>query len=263
MHSLPHSGLQRFLDRLLSRTSLSYQEQQAVLGLHCRPETVGPRQDLVAPGETISHACLVAKGIAGRFDQMRNGQRQITAFHIAGDMCDLHSVVAPTAAWGISTLSGATVLFIPHKQLTDLAQAYPAIAFAFWRDVTVDGSILAKWVGNLGRQDARARIAHIICELGVRMESAGLALRTSFSLDITQEQLADAAGLTAVHVNRTLQGLRCEGLIETRGRAIEIGDWEALAEAAEFDPAYLLPRQAIRGGPALATTIGEQQTVAH
>lgn len=247
MQHPPHSGLQRFLDRLLLRSPLTAEEQKAILALEVRPASIPPRHDIVSPGETVDHACLVAKGVTARFDQMRDGERQIAAFHFAGDMCDLHSVVAPTAAWGIAALTAATVLLVPHSALREVAQTYPAIAFAFWRDVTVDGSILAKWVGNLGRQDARERISHILCEYGVRLEMAALGTRTCFNFDITQEQLADAAGLTAVHVNRTLQALRSEGLITTRGHAVEVPDWERLATVADFDPAYLLPPAALDG----------------
>jgi CRP-like cAMP-binding protein len=235
-----HAALQKFLARLLTRSTLSREEQDAILSLHCRAAQVQPRVDIVSPGQTVDYACLIAKGLAARFDQMRNGQRQITAFHIPGDMCDLHSVVAPTAAWGIAALTATTVAYIPHGSLRELANDYPAIALAFWRDSTADASVLAKWVGNLGRQDARARLAHVICELGMRIEQAGLGTRTSFALNATQEQLADALGLTAVHVNRTLQRLRAEGYVATRGQTIEILDWQRLVDVAEFDPAYLL-----------------------
>ena len=236
-----HPALQMFLRRLLRRSSLEPEEQQAILNVSYKVNQVRPRTDIVSPGETITQACLVGKGLAARFDQMRDGKRQIVAFHLPGDMCDLHSVVAPTAGWGIAALTASTVLHIPHADLRRLAVDFPAIGLAFWRDGTVDGSILAKWVGNLGRQDARARLAHVLCEIATRMHCAGLAdSRTCFTFDATQEQLADAVGLTAVHVNRTMQALRRDGLIETRGHTIDVKDWEGLAATAEFDPAYLL-----------------------
>lgn len=235
-----HSALEKFLARLLRRSTLGAEEQQAILSLSHRTVQVQPRADIVSPGETVGHACLVAKGLVARFDQMRDGKRQIAAFHIPGDMCDLHSVVAPTAAWGMAALTAGTVLFIPHTELRKLATTYPHIAMAFWRDGTVDSSVLAKWVGNLGRQDARARLAHLLCEMGTRFELAGLGSRSCFVLDATQEQLADALGLTAVHVNRTMQGLRRDGLVTTRSHTVEVSDWSRLVQAADFDPVYLL-----------------------
>jgi CRP-like cAMP-binding protein len=234
-------ALEKFLARLLRRSALTDEEQRAILELPCRVVNVRPRTDIVSPGETVDHACLVGKGMVARFDQMRDGRRQIVAFHIPGDMCDLHSVVAPTAAWGMAALTQSTVLHVPHKEIRRLAVSHPTVALAFWRDGTVDSSILAKWIGNLGRQDARARVAHMLCELGMRLEVAGLAIeRTCFTLDLTQEQLADAVGLTPVHVNRTMQALRRMDLIGTSGRTVNVKSWDGLAEEAEFNPDYLL-----------------------
>ena len=233
-------ALEKFVQRLLTRSTLSEEEHRAILGLHCRVLPVRARIDLVSPGQHVDYACLVGGGLAARFDQMRNGQRQLTAFYIQGDMCDLHSVVAPTAAWGITALTEATILQVPHAALCRVIDEFPNVALAFWRDGTADASIIAKWVGNLGRQDARARLAHLLCEFGMRMEQAGLGTRNSFELRITQEQMADALGLTPVHVNRTLQRLRAEGLVVYQAQRIEVNDWNALVDAAEFDPSYLL-----------------------
>ena len=232
--------MQRFVTKLLLRSQLSGEEQEAILRLNCRATQVRARTDIVSPGETVDHACLVAQGLVARFDQMLDGDRQITSFYIPGDMADLHSVVSPAAAWGITALSPATVVRVPHKELLEVARAYSAIMLAFWRDTVADGSVLAKWVGNLGRQDARARLAHVLCEIGIRMELAGLGTRTAFELDATQDQLADALGLTAVHVNRTLQRLRAERAVMTRGHVVEVLDWPRLADIAEFDPDFLL-----------------------
>jgi CRP-like cAMP-binding protein len=236
----PEPALERFLSRLSSRSTLSEDEQRAVLGLDHRSAHYRARVDIVVPGEHVDYACLVASGIAARFDQMRNGQRQLTAFHIPGDMCDLHSVVAPTAAWGITALTPTTVLQVSHAALCKAIDEFPNLALAFWRDGTADASIIAKWLGNIGRQDARARLAHMLCEFGIRMEIGRLGARASFDLAVTQEQMADALGLTSVHVNRTMQRLRSEGLIIAQGQRIEILDWDRLVAAAEFHPAYLL-----------------------
>ena len=234
------AALSRFLSRLLRRSILNLEEREAILGLTSHAKQIRPNFDIVSPGETVDHSCLIAHGLAARYDQMADGQRQLNAFHIEGDMCDLHSVVCPTAAWGIMAMTATTVLLVPHEQLRKLVATYPAIALALWRDGTADASILAKWVGNLGRRDARARVAHLFCEMGVRMEMAGLATRNHFWFDVTQTNLADAVGLTAVHVNRMMQGLRSEGLIRTMSHNIYVDDWDSLADAAEFDPDYLL-----------------------
>jgi CRP-like cAMP-binding protein len=237
---LQESPLVRFVDRLMRRSRLSREEREAVLSLDCKLETHGARRDIVKIGQIVDHACLVIDGLVGRFDLMSNGQRQITAFHIPGDMCDLHSVVVPRAAWSINALSKSVIAKIPHTELRALAESHPALALAFWRDSVVDASILAKWVGNLGRKGAVARLAHLICELGVRLEYAELGSRTLFELSATQEQLADAAGMTSVHVSRMMQELKAKKLVKLWGGSVEVLDWEGLSALAEFDPAYLL-----------------------
>lgn len=229
-----------FLERLRLRSALTADEQRAILGLAGERQRYRAHTDIVSPGQHVDSACLVSEGLVARFDQMLDGERQITSFYIPGDMCDLHSVVAPKASWSITALSPATVIHVAHRQLRELCLAYPAIALAFWRDGTVDASLFAKWVGNLGRKDAKARIAHIMCEMGMRMEAAGLGSRTGYDLPATQQQLADAAGLTPVHVNRTLQDIRAQGLLTFVNQRVEIRSWERLAEVAEFDPGYLM-----------------------
>lgn len=232
--------MSRFLVRLLSRSRLTIAEREAILSLSSHAKQTRANYDIVSPGQIVDHACLVAHGLVARYDQMSDGQRQLTAFNIGGDMCDLHSVVWPRAGWGILALTTTTILEVPHRELRELCDRYPNIAMAFWRDGIADASILAKWVGNVGRRDSRKRMAHLICEMGLRMEQAGLGRRDAFSFSVTQQNLADALGLTAVHVNRTLQTLRGEGLIRTELRNVYIDDWEALCSVAEFEPGYLL-----------------------
>lgn len=234
------SGVSLFLKRLLRRSELTAEEQRAILGISGDEQTYGAHLDIVRPGQTVESACLVARGLVARYDQMLDGERQITSFYIPGDMGDLHSVVAPTASWSITAISQATVIRVPHRALGELCIRYPAIALAFWRDGTADASVFAKWVGNLGRKSAKARIAHLLCEMGVRSEAAGLGTRTAYELPVTQERLGEAAGLTTVHVNRTLQEIRGEGLLRFGGGRVEICNWEAVTSLADFDPGYLL-----------------------
>lgn len=240
MSALNHAALSGFLNRLLLRSQLSAEEQDAILSLPSHALRVGSRRDIVLPGQAVEHCCLVVDGLAGRFDLMRDGSRQISAFHIAGDMCDLHSVVAPITGWGITALSTALICHVPHEDLRNIALAYPNLATAFWRDTAADGSILAKWVANLGQKDARARMAHLLCEMGMRMERAGLSARDCYSFPLNQEQIGDATGLTAVHVNRTLQTLRAEGAVTMHKPTVIIHDWDLLTRIAEFIPTFML-----------------------
>lgn len=231
--------LQPFLDRLTSRSRLSQTEQQAVLALPTHTAQVGVNRDFVGLGETVDHACVVVEGVVGRFCQTAEGARQITARHIAGDAPDLHSVVLPKDQSALQALSTTTILRIPHAALRTLAARYPAIAEAFWRDCSVDAAVTAQWVVNVGRHDARTRIAHLLCEMAVRFGAGPLEGEVSYSFPLTQAHLADATGLTPVHVNRTLKALAAEDLVTVSGRTVRIFNWEALAEVGEFDAEYL------------------------
>ena len=235
------TDLEPFLARLTSRSLLTKDEQQAVLDLPCHAAQVRSNLDFVRLDERVDHACLVVAGFVGRFGQDRDGKRQITTLHIPGDMADLHSVALPLATSALQALSTATIVRIPHAAIREAAARYPALAEAFWRDCVVDAAILAEWVVNVGRRDARARIAHLLCEVGVRTAGARAgAQEVVFDFPVTQAQLGDATGVTSVHVNRTLQNLRSDGLIQSCARTvIRVPDWDVLASVGEFDAAYL------------------------
>ncbi len=188
----------------------------------------------------MTYACLMVDGLSARFDQLANGQRQFTALHLPGDMCDLHSVPAPVAGWGIQALTRTCYLKVPHDAVRQLIADRPALALAFWRDTIVDASILSKWISALGRRSAEARLAHLLCEVAIRLEQSGHGSRTCFRLRATQIHFADFLGISTVHVSRSLQSLRARGLIETRDYEYKIPDFGALAAFAEFDPTYLL-----------------------
>lgn len=240
---MPFNGkpnLQRFVDRLNSRSILTREEQQAMLDLPGQAEQVHANHDFVALGERVDHACLVVAGIVGRFDQNGEGVRQITAMHIPGDMCDLHSVVQPKSTSALQALSVSTILRIPHAAIREVAAHYPAVAEALWRDCMVDASILCEWVVNVGRRDAKMRVAHLLCEMATRLGAVEPGLNDIvFDLPLTQTQLADATALTPVHVNRTLQSLRAQGLVDWHQRVVRLRDWNALTALAELDSEYL------------------------
>ena len=231
--------LQPYLNRLTSRSVLTQQEQNAVLSLRGHAEQVRPNRDFVRLGATTDHVSLIVAGIVGRFDQSSDGKRQITAMHIPGDVCDLHAVVQPLATSALQALSVATILRIPHAEIRGAAARFPALAEALWRDSTVDAAILAEWVVNVGRRDAKTRVAHVLCEMATRLKASGHGNEFVFDFPVTQMQLAEMTALTAVHINRTLQGLRADGLVEWHQRRIRVPDWAALVARAEFEPAYL------------------------
>ena len=189
-------------------------------------------------GEPVDHCCLVVDGMMGRFGQTSEGDRQITALHVPGDMADLHSIVRPVGTSAIQALSTTTVLRISHAELRKLAVRFPAVAEAFWRDCMVDAAVMSQWVVNVGRRDALTRLAHLLCEVGVRIGDERTPL-LRYAFPVTQAHLADATGLTPVHVNRTLKVLREDGLATVHAREVQIHDWKGLAKLGEFDPSYL------------------------
>lgn len=237
--------LQPFLDKLVSRSKLGAAERRAILALPAHPAQIQTNRDFVRLGERVTHASFVVAGLVGRFGQNREGARQITAVHIPTDMVDLHSVVVPEAGSALQALSVATILRVPHEALREIAHRFPAIAEAFWRECVVDAAVLAEWVVNVGRRDAKARLAHLLCEIACRVEGAGKQVGFAVPFAATQTHLADMTGLTPVHVNRTLQALRRENVVDVRTRMIHILDWRRLIQIGDFDGAYLhLPRPA-------------------
>jgi CRP-like cAMP-binding protein len=232
--------VQRFVARLESRSELARDEVNALLRLNGQIKKVAAHSDFVRMGQQVDHSCLVVDGIVGRFGQHTNGSRQITCLYISGDMADLPSVVSPKSAWGLSALTPTTILRVPHADLRRLAAAHPGIAEAFWRDCVADGSIFSEWVVNVGRRDALSRLAHVFCEMGIRSERAGQGSRKSYPLPITQPDLADATGLTSVHVNRMMKELRTQSVLDLRLGTVTVHDWEQLATIGDFDAGFML-----------------------
>lgn len=239
---MPHANrldLERFVQRLISRSILTSEEQDAILGLPSHLMHVRANHDFVGLREDVDHASLVVDGLVGRFDQNRNGLRQITAIHLPGDMANLHSVVQPQATSALQTLSIATILRVPHEAIRSATARLPALAEALWRDCMVDAAVLSQWILNVGRRDARSRIAHLLCEIATRLRAPVASGAFVFPFAVTQFQLGDAAGLTSVHVNRILRSLREQGIVEFRSQKVRVLDWAALVAAGEFNRNYL------------------------
>lgn len=242
--------LRIFLDRLTNRTRLNEAEQAAILQLPFTVVQVDAQRDFVRLDQTVDHVSVVAEGILARFGQNAEGLRQITALHIPGDAPDLHLVVVPEDTVPLQALRPSTILLVPHVALRTAAARYPAIAEAFWRHCSVDAAITAKWVVNVGRQHARTRIAHLLCEMAVRNNATLATGEVSFPFPLTQSNLADATGVTPVHVNRSLKALAKEGLVTLSGRMAHVPDWKKLVRRGEFDARYLhaslVPEQRLR-----------------
>jgi CRP-like cAMP-binding protein len=154
-------------------------------------------------------------------------------------MVDLQNSLLGTADHNVQMLTDGRVAMIPVEAIRKIAFAHPSVGMAMWYETLVDASIFREWILNVGRRDARTRIAHMLCEFALRMETADLGGPSGYELPMTQEQLADATGLTPVHVNRMLQALTQEGLINRTKRRVTITDWQKLARVGDFNSAYL------------------------
>jgi CRP-like cAMP-binding protein len=156
-----------------------------------------------------------------------------------GDAVDLQNSLLGTADHSVQTLTRATVAYIPREEIRRVAFDYPNVGMAMWYDTLVDGSIFREWIANIARREAPARLAHLFCEFGLRLEAIGLGDRLSYELPMTQEQLADATGLTPVHVNRTLMDLGARGLIARTKKYVGITDWKRMEDVGGFNDTYL------------------------
>jgi len=238
--------LRPLVRKLLNWTPLDEDDRSAILALPHSTRKLAIGQYVVREGDVPTHSCLVVQGFAMRHKIVGNGGRQITNIHMPGDMVDLQNSLLRVADHNVQTLTPTTAAFIPRDAIVQLAFARPAVGKALWLDTLVEGSISREWIANVGRRDARTRVAHILCEFAMRLEAVGLGEQCNYELPMTQEQIADTAGLTPVHVNRTLKALDAEGLTRRNRRSVIIEDWKKLTEAGDFNPTYLhLPAEAL------------------
>jgi CRP-like cAMP-binding protein len=239
MSSPAQHTMSPFVKKLQLWRPLTPEEQQAVLDLPHQIEDVLPNRYLVREGDRPNHSCLLVEGFAFRQKVLVDGSRSISAVHMKGDMVDLQNSLLGVADHSVQALTRATVAFIPVDEIRRLAFAFPNVGLAMWHDTLVDGSVFREWIANIARREAAARLSHLLCEFGLRLEAIGLGDRLSFELPMTQEQLADATGLTAVHVNRTLRELDERGLIDRSKKYVAVADWKKLEVAGGFDDTYL------------------------
>jgi CRP-like cAMP-binding protein len=247
------NALGPLVDKLRRLGTLSDDDAAAVLALPHHVRAVRHMATLIHQGDTPDHCTLMLSGIAARDRTTNVGARQFLGFYVRGDFIDLNSGLIGCAHDNVQVFGAADVACIPLDALVRLAFERPAIGQLLWVDTLIDASIAREWTINVGRRDARTRLLHLLCELAVRQQQAALGPPDELTLSLTQEQLGDALGLTAVHVNRMLQSLRDVPAIERDGRTIRILDWRTLMRLADFDPTYLQSSKFMRA-PMLSTT---------
>jgi CRP-like cAMP-binding protein len=225
--------------KLESIFPLTDEEKGALLNLPMQVQDIRADQDIVREGDRPSRSCLLIEGLACTYKITGEGRRQIMAFHLAGDIPDLQSLHLDVLDNSLGSITPCRVAFIQHEALHDLCARHPRIVAALWRETLIDASIFREWVLNVGRREAPSRMAHLFCEMVLRMRAVGLAQEHVCDLPLTQTELGDALGLSTVHVNRTLQELRGAGLVSWTGTTLTVLDWQALQQVGDFDATYL------------------------
>ncbi len=231
--------IEAHLRRLRKRDTIDAAEERAIRGLISETRRVPAHKILIREGEELRHSVLLIDGWLARALDMQVGVRVITALHVPGDFADLHAFTLKHLDHNVVALTDCIVALAPHDRLTKLTIDFPHLARMYWFSTNVDAAIHRQWTVSLGRRNARSRMAHLFCELFVRLEVAGKTDGLSYDFPLTQEQVASCLGLTQVHVNRTLQALRRRELIELQNKRLTILDMPELQNVAEFDPAYL------------------------
>ena len=231
--------LNPLIRKLESVASLSAEEKAAVLDLPVTVRQMRADHDIVRERDRPTQSCLVLDGWLCRYKILESGARQIFSFHIGGDIPDLQSLHLRTMDHNLGTLVQSTVAFIQHESVKNLAKDFPHICNVLWRDTLIDAAIFREWMVGMGRRDAPSRIAHVLCELFIKLQAVGLTKDHSCHFPITQSVIGDALGLSTVHVNRSLMELRGKGLIKLEKQVLTILKWEELREEGGFDPLYL------------------------
>jgi CRP-like cAMP-binding protein len=232
-------GGEHLIHKLESIADLTEEERRAVLDLPMLTRHYGEGEDIVREGDCPQECCLILVGFTCRYKLLSDGRRQIMAFHTPGDMPDLQSLHLRVMDHSVGAMMPTLAAFIPHKSMRDLTQSHPGLMHAFWRDTLIDAAIFREWMIGLGRRDAHERIAHLICEMLLRFKGVELAPGNRFNMPVTQADVADALGLSNVHVNRVLQDLRRDELITWTRSAVTVLKWEELKDRAGFDATYL------------------------
>lgn len=222
-----------------ARDALNEEERQVLEESVSAVRTVPARTTVMRRGELVNHSTLLVDGFMCRYLDDREGYRQLVSMHVPGDFVDLHGFPMKKLDHDICTLSPCTLATFEHRTLADIQQRYPRLTRWLWFSTLLDAAIHREWIFRLGRLGAEGRVAHFFCELNARLEMVGMASDGRYVLPATQADVAEACGITGVHVNRVLRLMRERGLLTFRGGEVRMLDRRRLTQLAEFDTDYL------------------------
>ena len=229
--------------RLESHAPLSAEHRRVIEELTAQVQHLGSRENIIREGDEPRVVTVVLSGWACRYKVLPDGRRQIVALFLPGDMCDPYVFLLDAMDQSLGTLTPVTLARLPARAIREMTASGPDLAEALWWHTLVDIEIQREWTVNLGRRNALERLAHLFCEISARLVHVGLSNGSDCEMPLTQTDLADATGLSTVHVNRSLQELRANHLIELRAKRLTILDHGGLMDLAMFDPAYLHGRR--------------------
>jgi CRP-like cAMP-binding protein len=227
------------LRRLRISAGISGEDVEEIRALPITVRQYPAEKTVVSDGQKATESCLIAEGFCVRSKTIPDGKRQILSIHIPGEIPDLMGLFLHVMDHDLIALTACTLGFISHETLQKLHRRRPNVAEVFWRDTLIDAAMFREWIVNVGQRPAPARLAHVIAELRARLRVIGRVEGNRFDMPLTQEQIGDALGITAVHANRVIRQLREDGILELyRGRAAVLNE-EKFMELADFDDRYL------------------------
>ena len=243
MDALHNTSLDLLARKLDLHHRLSADDKQAILALPHTIRRLEAQAYTIREGDRPERCAVLLQGYSVRHKLTGNGSRQILAINIPGDALDFQNVFLTESDHNVQMLTRGIIADIPMRSIQELVLSHSEVGRSILTMALAEASIFREWAVNIGRRDSRSRIAHLLCEFAYRLNAQGLCPTGVYELPMTQEQLADATGLTAVHVNRVLQALQRDGLIERDRRIVRFPSWERMRDVGDFSPHYLHTRE--------------------
>lgn len=232
---MPHRKL---IARLQAFSGLTAEDRARLEDMPHTLKELADGEYVARQGDRPQSCAIVVGGFLVR-QRVVSTRNQISAFYVPGDMPDLHTLHVPVLDHDLCSIGPSTVALVPHLYLRQTLANSATLTAAFWRETLIQSVIHREWIDNLAARQALPRVAHLVCELFARLDIVGLVKDGRFELPMSQEDVADACGLSNVHVNRTVQELRRRGLLDWRSQVVEILQPDQLEQLAEFSAAYL------------------------
>jgi CRP-like cAMP-binding protein len=231
--------IETHLAKLRKRDDVSAEEEQAIRGLIAQSVDVPADKVFIRQDKPLEASTLLLEGMVCRYKDLRDGRRQIAQIHVSGDFVDLHGFTLQRLDHNLMALTDCRIGVVPHDRLRAITEQFPHLTRLYWLMTNIDAAMSREWELSLGRRGAAAKVAHLFCEMYVRLGVVGLCDGNSCPFPLIQTEIAECVGLTPVHVNRTLQELRRQGLVELKSKRLVIPDFDRLKAVAEFNPNYL------------------------